>query len=426
MSLSSYQKRFLTDLIAIPSVGGTPEEGAPYGKVPRQALTFFLSEAEKAGFRTGVSDNRVGWCEIGSGERLIGIVCHLDVVPAGEGWDSDPFELTFKDDAMYGRGIIDDKGPAAMSFFAMKELLEEEKDLPCRIRLILGTDEERTCSCVEHYDANCEIPDFAITPDAEYPVIYAEKGILHVKISDKRAVLQGFCAVGGNAANMVAPTCTASYNGISYECKGKMAHASKPDLGINAIDMLPGELTSKGFDPDKVPLLSFIRDFDPEAVCDIEDDSGKMTTNNGILKIDKDEQYLIIDIRYPVTSSLDTIMDNIKTQASRYGLDVEIESHMDPIYKDKESDEIKLLTKVWEDHMSEFSGYKDEYRALYSEPLAIGGGTYARHMRNTIAFGIQAPWHEDQCHQANEHILISDFEACTRIIKETLKTLSGI
>lgn len=420
MSLTSYQKDFLTRLITIPSVGGSPEEDAPYGAIPKLALSYFLDEAASFGFKTGISDNRVGWCEIGSGDKLIGIVCHLDVVPAGEGWESDPFELTFKDGAMYGRGIIDDKGPAAASYFAMKELLEERADIPCRIRLILGTDEERTCSCVEHYDANCEIPDFAITPDAEFPVIYAEKGILHIKITDKRPILKGFTAQGGNAANMVAPSSYAEFEGERYECKGKMAHASKPDLGINAIDMLPMKLKNSGFDIDRIPLLKFIDSFDAKAVCNIKDDSGIMTTNNGILKIDPDEQYLIIDIRYPVTASLDEIVKNIKSQAECLGLDVEIDSQMDPIYKDKDSEEIKLLTDVWKDHMSEFTGYKPEYSQIYGAPLAIGGGTYARHMRNTIAFGIQAPWHEDQCHQANEHMAVADLEACIRLIKDTL------
>lgn len=425
MSLTSYQKDFLTRLISIPSVGGDPEKDAPYGPVPKLALTYFLNEAAALGFKVGISDNRVGWCEIGSGDKLIGIVCHLDVVPAGEGWESDPFELTFKDGAMYGRGIIDDKGPAAASFFAMKELLEENLDIPCRIRLILGTDEERTCSCVEHYDANCEIPDFAITPDAEFPVIYAEKGILHVKISDPKPVLKGFMAQGGNAANMVAPSSYAEFEGERYECKGKMAHASKPDLGVNAIDMLPMKLKNSGFDIDRIPLLKFIDSFNAVAVCDTKDDSGVMTTNNGILKIDSDEQYLIMDIRYPVTASLDEIVKNIKSQAESLGLDVEIDSQMDPIYKDKESEEIKLLTAVWKDHMSEFTGFKPEYFEMYGAPLAIGGGTYARHMRNTIAFGIQAPWHEDQCHQANEHMAVADLEACIRLIKDTLKKLMG-
>lgn len=423
MSISSYQKDFLSKLISIPSVGGNPEEGAPYGKEPREALSFFLQEASKAGFATGVSDDRVGWCEIGSGSKLIGIVCHLDVVPAGEGWESNPFELTIKDGNMYGRGIIDDKGPAAASYFAMMDILKNTKDLPCRIRLILGTDEERTCSCVEHYDANCEIPDFAITPDAEFPVIYAEKGILHVKVTDKSPLLKDFTANGGNAANMVAPSARAVFEGKEIVCKGKMAHASKPELGINAIDMLPSKLKEEGIDINSIPLIRFIEDYSPEAVCSISDDSGSMTSNLGLLKIDSSEQSLVIDIRYPVTSSLDDIMNNIKSQASALGLEAEIDSQMDPIYKDKNSEEISLLTSIWKDHMSDFTGYKEEYAALYGDPLAIGGGTYARHMRNTIAFGIQAPWQEDQCHQANEHIAESDFEACINIIKDALLAL---
>ena len=128
----------------------------------------------------------------------------------------------------------------------MMDILKNTKDLPCRIRLILGTDEERTCSCVEHYDANCEIPDFAITPDAEFPVIYAEKGILHVKVTDKSPLLKDFTANGGNAANMVAPSARAVFEGKEIVCKGKMAHASKPELGINAIDMLPSKLKEEG------------------------------------------------------------------------------------------------------------------------------------------------------------------------------------
>lgn len=432
MSLSAYQKEFLTKLIAIPSVSGTPAEtdaqpGTPYGANPKAALDFFLDEARKAGFTTGVLDNRVGFCEIGSGDRLIGIICHLDVVPAGDGWNSDPFTLTFKNGAMYGRGIIDDKGPAAASFFAMKELLEE--GLPdCRIRLILGTDEERTCSCVEYYDANGEIPDISITPDAEFPVIFAEKGILHVKIFSSASLPDGFTAKGGEAANMVCPKTVASFIDNNGQIKdviseGKNAHASKPELGINSIDLLPGRLADAGFDISSVPLLKFIETFDGSKLCDITDDSGSLTSNSGILRISKEEQYLITDIRYPVTADLDQIMANIKAQASRFGLEVEIDSHMDPIYKDSSSEEITKLSGVWAKHMDRFSGFKEEYRSLYSEPLAIGGGTYARHMRNTVAFGVQTPWQEDQCHQTDEHILIDDFLECVSVIKEAIITL---
>nr|MCR4689437.1 Sapep family Mn(2+)-dependent dipeptidase [Saccharofermentans sp.] len=180
MALSAYEMDFLTKLIAIQSVGSLPDGDMPYGKKPFEALQFFLGEASKEGFRTGIIDNKVGYCEIGprDSKDLLGIVCHLDVVPVGTGWESDPFTLTVKEDGkVYARGIVDDKGPACSSYFAMRRLLKEGYALNSRVRLILGTDEERTCSCVECYAAKGEIPRFAITPDAEYPVIYAEKGI---------------------------------------------------------------------------------------------------------------------------------------------------------------------------------------------------------------------------------------------------------
>ena len=125
--LSVYQREFISRIIAIPSVGGLPEEGASYGRIPREVLRAFLDEAKAKGFRTGVEGERIGWVEFGEGDRLFGILCHLDVVPVGDGWDSDPFTLAFRADetgreAMYGRGIVDDKGPACAAFFAMLEI----------------------------------------------------------------------------------------------------------------------------------------------------------------------------------------------------------------------------------------------------------------------------------------------------------------
>ncbi|MBQ4270872.1 MAG: Sapep family Mn(2+)-dependent dipeptidase [Clostridiales bacterium] len=422
MKLSKEDIRFLEGLIGIDSVGGTPAEGAPYGEGPRAALDYFLKEAAKAGFATGVLDDRVGWAEIGKGSRMVGIVCHLDVVPAGSGWDTEPFKLTVKDGSFYGRGIVDDKGPAAISFFAMKELAK--KDLPFRIRLILGTDEERTCSCVEYYDAHGEIPDIAITPDAEFPVIYAEKGILHLKISQSSS-LPGFTACGGSAANMVPATAEASYapSGINVSVTGKTAHASKPTLGINAIDLLPSELERAGFDIETVPLLKFIKEIDITSLFDISDESGALTSNNGILTMSEKEASLTADIRYPVSYSSDAVVTKLQDICSGYGLTVTIENDMAPLYKDKDSSEISLLMSVWNSHMDKYRGYEEAHSGLYSSPVAIGGGTYARHMRNTVAFGLQAPWQEDQCHQANEHMAVSDFEESIDVLKEALLLL---
>ena len=144
ISLSSYQREFLAKIIAIPSMGGYPEEGAPYGKELRRVLQTFLDEAKAKGFQTGIEGERVGWVEFGEGDKLLGIICHLDVVPVGDGWNSDPFQLDFRRDetgleAMYGRGIVDDKGAACAAFFAMQELADESRTPKnYRVRLILG------------------------------------------------------------------------------------------------------------------------------------------------------------------------------------------------------------------------------------------------------------------------------------------------
>ena len=233
MNLNEYEISFLKDLIAIPSVGSKETIGCPYGIQPKRALDFFIGEASSKGFRTGIIDDKVGFAEFGEGSRLIGIVCHLDVVPAGSGWTTDPFKLEIKDDTFYGRGIVDDKGPACAAYFAMKRLKDRGVVPSGRIRLILGSDEERSCDCVETYASKGEIPDFAITPDGEFPVIFAEKGILQIKISGPGN--DQIKAAAGSAANMVPAQFDLTFGETKHHEEGVCAHASKPDLGINAI-----------------------------------------------------------------------------------------------------------------------------------------------------------------------------------------------
>ena len=433
-SLTEEEYGFLTKLISIESTGSEPVEDPkfgtlPYGSSPFSALKFFLDDASSSGMRTGVIENRVGWCEFGPADAdLIGIVCHLDVVPAGDGWTTSPFELTLKYGILYGRGIVDDKGPACASYFAMKRLLASGFMPSKRIRLILGTDEERTCSCVETYAELGEIPSFAITPDAEFPVIYAEKGILHVKIVNlSPSTLK---AIGGSAANMVPASCSCSINGVEYSAKGKMAHASKPDLGVNAIFELIKQLDSASVDYSSSALLSFIS---KEIVysspaeytgCSVTDESGSVTANPSVLNCSASGESLVIDIRCPVTYQMSDIVAKLSATAESYGLTVEVLNQMDPLYKSKDLPQIALLTEIWKSNMPSYSGYKPEYLSEYTEPIAIGGGTYARHMPNTIAFGIQAPWQEDQCHQANECRALSDFETDIKVMTEAIMGLS--
>lgn len=426
MELTSYQREFLERLISIRSTGADPEEGAPYGKGPREALAFFLDEAAKAGFRTGVSGDRAGWVEYGEGDRLIGIVCHLDVVPAGDGWNTDPFTLTFSEDdsLMTARGIIDDKGPAAASFFAMKELLDEGKaPTDFRLRLILGTDEERSCSCIEYYAEHEEVPDFSITPDSEFPAIYCEKGILHVTLNGKG--VPGFTAKGGNAVNMVPASASCTINGEEMVVTGKSAHASVPETGINAISLLLEAIESFGHDIDEYPVLRFIKDFDAARFtgCTIEDESGNLTSNIGVIKADSDECTLMLDFRVPYTYKVKDAVDNLTSKAREYGFTLTVQHAMDALYIDKNDPSIRNLTAIWKRHMDKFTDFKEEYRSLHEDPVAVGGGTYARHMANMIAFGVELPWKPCQFHQANESVPVQDFIEWIKIIREFIETV---
>lgn len=423
-SLSKYQRDFLSSIISVASVGGHPEEGAPYGAAPRRVLQIFLDEARKKGFRTGIEGEKVGWVEFGEGKSLLGIICHLDVVPAGDGWDFDPFTLNLKADetgqeALYARGIVDDKGPACAAFFAMLELSGESR-IPkdYRVRLILGTDEERGCSCIQYYAKHAEIPVFSITPDSIFPAIYCEKGILQVKLSGENR--HNLRACGGSAVNIVPASASCDIDGKTITAKGKAAHASNPELGVNAIELLAKTMEERGIDLGDYPVMKFVRNFDVVGFtgCNASGDYGDLTYNIGLLNAGEKNCELWIDFRIPYDVRQEVFIDKLSNKISEYGLETTVTINMPPLLKDKDSQAIRMLTEIWKKHIDKFIGFKEEYRDIHIEPKAVGVGTYARHIPNTIAFGIQAPWQTDQCHQANEHVAVSDYLQWIQIIKE--------
>ncbi len=401
----------LGELVSIPSISSETEGDYPFGKAPYNALQYALSLCKSYGFTTKQCGNHCGWAEIGTGDEIFGILVHLDVVPAGEGWNTDPFALTQIDGKLYGRGVIDDKGPAIAVIHAMKEILEDELPLQKRVRIIFGTSEETGDeSDLALYKEHEELPTLGFTPDADFPVVYLEKGIGEISLSMalKDAGIQD--AVGGNAPNMVPDSCTITVDGTEITATGKSAHGSMPWLGINAIGNAMAQLG------DSTPISRFYNaciglNSDGAGLnCNFSDiQSGDTTVNIGMIEVVEDSVVLTLDIRCAVSCTPDMLLSTIQKTVSPYGLDAQLTFWSDSVYMDENSPFVQQLMSV--------------YRAVTGRddtPLRMGGGTYARSMANIVAFGPVFPGRECTEHQANEYIYLEDLMQAKEIYYQAI------
>lgn len=188
-------------------------ETIPFGKGPFDALKWMLNKGNEYGFSTKNIDNVAGHIEMGQGEELLGILCHVDVVPAGSGWTYPPFKGEVVDGKLYGRGAIDDKGPTIASLLALKMVKDAGIKLNKRVRMIIGTDEESGFRCVDRYFEKEEMPTIGFAPDADFPLINAEKGIATLEftlINHMQADEQLISFHAGKRTNMVPDVAEAS------------------------------------------------------------------------------------------------------------------------------------------------------------------------------------------------------------------------
>lgn len=435
-SMSAYRDAMVqatVALCAIPSVKGRPEDRAPFGLETRKALEAFLCLGAELGFVPVDLDGYCGYLEWGSEGPITAVLGHLDVVPAVDGWSHDPFTPVVTADRIIARGTADDKGPLVSTLYAMKALKDEGFTPRGRIRLIAGLDEESGSECMRHYTKVAELPAAGFTPDANFPVIYAEKGIAHVKILLKNQPEQPFAqldgqgqklvaAVSGQRANMVPARCDLIWQDaqghVSTEIyTGKAAHASLPWEGHNAIGVALAAAAQRSGAHPMVKLYQALLadDWTGQALGIAgQDSSGPLTLNPGLLKLDQEQGSLILDIRYPASWQVESILERMSAAVAPFLATVELVSHSAPLAGDPDRPLVQTLMAVY-----------NRLTGASAAPVAIGGGTYARAMPNIVAFGPSFPGEPDVCHQVDESITIEKLLASAAIYREALRELAG-
>lgn len=408
---------------------------APFGYNLVKALDYMLELGKKEGFVTKNIENVAGHIEYGEGEEVIGILCHLDVVPTGDGWTYPPFVPTIVDNKIYARGSMDDKGACISSLYALKALKESGVKLNKKIRLIFGTDEETGSRGIARYLQLEKMPDLGFSPDADYPLIYGEKGILSFDLEGKvnDEIIE---FVSGDRYNVVPEVATVTlkhdykekylefliknnYNGEvkdnKYIMYGKRAHAMEPRNGVNAIIRLVEFLNT--IIDDK--YIKFINDnFKCSRLSTMnqnftDPEMGDLTSNVALLNIKNGEGKCGINFRYPINWDKDKFFDTLDNISKLSNVNVKLLNDSKPHYVSKEDDLVKTL------HKSYIKYTNDDKTPL----MTIGGGTYARSLKKAVAFGPMMPGREDVVHQVDEYAYIDDLLISVAIFADALKEL---
>lgn len=431
------------------------KEGAPFGEGVEKALSFMLHKGELEGFSSKNLEGYAGHLEMGQGEELVGILCHVDVVPEGDGWTTPAYSADIREGKIFARGAIDDKGPTMAAYYAMKIVKELGLPLSKRVRMILGTDEESNWKCVDHYFKNEEMPTIGFAPDADFPIINAEKGISDIQVvqngsEEKKGVYELVSFESGRRLNMVPDfakavitgedvnALTVAYeeylktakkignstiegNTVTLQIEGISAHGSTPEKGENAGLLLANFLTTVSLDGKANAFATFAAEtftgdiFGEKATIAYKDEvSGPLTVNVGRLSYTKENDgNLGLNVRYPVTTNFEEMIAKLKEYVSIHGFEVADYSNSRPHHVDKDHVLIRTLQRVYEEQTGE-----------KAELLAIGGGTYARSLKAGVAFGPLFPGKEELAHQKDEYIEIEDLLKATAIYAQAIHELA--
>ena len=451
-------------LIEIPSVYEKSDDPhMPFGKNANSALEYTLYLADQLGFRTKNIDGYCGYIEFGDGEEMVGIIGHLDVVPAPDtDWNYPPFEGTVHNGKIYGRGAIDDKGPVISSLYAMKAVMDNCK-VHKRVRLILGLNEESGWKCIDYYKKHEESPTIGFSPDADFPAIYAEKSILssYFKMNYSNSLNQPIRIKNidceNNAINVVPKFCSVILDidkhriridelisfikltideldsntdisiyqiddsSIKLTSHGISAHAAHPNTGINAVSRMITLLYYTFIHYNiNIEILNLFTKFinielDGKSLgINIADESGKLTVNVGHFGLENNELSIGLNIRIPINTTIDTIENVLVNITKKYKtITLTSTNKQESLYIPKDNYLVKTLCDIF-----------NKATGLEAEPIAIGGATFARAFDNCVSFGANMPGHPDMCHQVDEFISIENLILSSKIYAEAIYELA--
>lgn len=433
-------------LVRIDSVKAAPDtaNNAPFGAGVRATLTEALALAGRLGLAARDLDGYAGMADYGSGDEMLALLAHLDVVPAGAGWSVEPFSGLRKDGKIYGRGTMDDKGPAVCALYALAAVKDAGVPLHKKVRVLLGCDEEQGWECIAHYKQSGEpIPDVAISPDGSYPVVYAERGICQGHFTAKwPGHWSGLGISCGERANVVPGIAEAWYpgdltsipacEGFTVETeyiadathitvRGTGAHASTPEQGKNALYCLLHILNAQPLPPMERQVIQTLANalgftYHGEGFgLDCEDESGRLTASAGVLHMDADGVRFSIDVRHPLCMSAEDVLQKLSAVLEPAGFTL-TGRHVQPgLHQLKDGALVTTLMDIYRRHSGD----------METQPLAIGGGTYARAFPCAVAFGVEDPNGPMLAHMPDEYFLESEVAFHTKILAEAILRLAG-
>ena len=400
--------RDIAALVSVNSVESTPAEGAPFGAGARAALDKTLELAAGMGLATRNCENYIGYAELpgAEAEKYLATICHVDVVPEGNGWTQDPFQMQIRDGWLIGRGVADDKGPMVVTLYALKFLKEQETALRYPIRALIGDNEETSMRDVDYYLKNYPAPVFCFTPDAEFPVCNGEKG--HFGAELVSPVCNGeIKAFEGGVANNAVPdrasalvetditklknapniTLEPEGNGVRIRGWGKSGHAAMPEGTVNAIGLVVNYLLDNDLcnETERAYLEALKKLHASTAGTGLGIDCadgpfGPLTVIGGRIYMKDGHIVQTMDSRYPTCTTGEEMAEKIR-QAIGTGAALEHVESAEPFYIGADTPAIKACIDTY-----------NEVTGENATPFTMGGGTYARYFPYAVSFG---PEHND-------------------------------